>query len=414
MWKFAKNIVATAFTDLDELLSEFYDSIIGQKAGAFGECPPGIDRRRFLIFAYLCHLAYVARVGGESVVREALLADATPIAEYRRLPVFFPGDDQYMGFSLCSENDLVFVFRGTAELRDWLENVCGALVGSEQIHAGFDRMAEQAWPWVAQVTNQRLLEPGSTIHRIVFTGHSLGGAMAVLLSHRMSQILGAIRGGVTIEACTFGCPKIGSEALHLTYPLMALRAIGDQFPEISLTAKGYQSHGDIYLLANRFRILRGISQAQIGLINWARMHFDVAERAAHLMRADSFSYSDQLVCRLLLQSFPNFCSPPNEMFKDVSPLLLPFSIKAFIRDEGRDMVAADDSKAYAFLSSTMIHAPVLRNIKDVLARRDEMIELSRTKLEANTFMKGLSLIVMTNRHSITHYIHELSLGAVRL
>ncbi len=93
----------------------------------------------------------------------------------------------------------VLVFRGTQRgLSNWLLNLDGLLSpwpGGGQVHQGFKKIFLQSWPLIQARLDQ--------LHRPYFcTGHSLGGALAVLAASVSNP-----------EAVyTFGSPMIGDDA----------------------------------------------------------------------------------------------------------------------------------------------------------------------------------------------------------
>jgi len=72
------------------------------------------------------------------------------------------------------------------------------------VHRGFQSALNQVWPSVhGLVTNYRRQHPNS---EICFTGHSLGGALAVLAFSRFAD--------ADISLYTFGCPRVGDASFR--------------------------------------------------------------------------------------------------------------------------------------------------------------------------------------------------------
>lgn len=101
------------------------------------------------------------------------------------------------------------VFRGTERLDDWLRNAEVLLVkwdGPGKVHAGFLRALNEVWDEV----HRTLLKIDGPIF---YTGHSLGGAVAVLASARIEE---ARR---PLAVYTFGAPRCGNTTFARQHPL---------------------------------------------------------------------------------------------------------------------------------------------------------------------------------------------------
>ncbi len=102
----------------------------------------------------------------------------------------------------------IVCFRGSSKLRQWIMNSLTRPHGWRRfqregvpaggfVHSGFYVLLKRVWPLV-------LPELESCPRPWIFTGHSLGGALASLASLVTEPNL----------VCTFGAPKIGNEPLH--------------------------------------------------------------------------------------------------------------------------------------------------------------------------------------------------------
>lgn len=96
----------------------------------------------------------------------------------------------------------VLVFRGTDSLRDWWWNLNASrkrAPGGGEIHRGFNWALNRIWP-LAEGALDDLSGP------VLYTGHSLGGALAVLATARKAAEV----------VYTFGAPRVGDPAFGET------------------------------------------------------------------------------------------------------------------------------------------------------------------------------------------------------
>ena len=97
----------------------------------------------------------------------------------------------------------VLVFRGTDENADWLANLKFDFAGN--VHAGFQRALDDVWAPIETALKQ--------LHGPLFiTGHSLGGALAVLAAARLSS--DQVKRAVYI----YGAPRVGNSEFVKNYP----------------------------------------------------------------------------------------------------------------------------------------------------------------------------------------------------
>jgi pimeloyl-ACP methyl ester carboxylesterase len=109
-------------------------------------------------------------------------------------------------------------FRGT-ELEDWQDLFDDADVRPTHIywaesargHTGFVR---HFYKLQSSLLSSILKLPLDAIERVVFTGHSLGGATAFLAAFFFSDVLRAMGYTDVVEVRVFGAPKIGDEGLR--------------------------------------------------------------------------------------------------------------------------------------------------------------------------------------------------------
>ncbi len=109
-----------------------------------------------------------------------------------------------MAIVLSGPSVQINAFRGTDDIKDWVTNV-KILPGSTpwgNVHSGFLSATEALWPEICAILDHL---PNSR-KKIWFTGHSLGAAMAVLCSMKLTLEKNSKVSGIY----TFGQPLIGS------------------------------------------------------------------------------------------------------------------------------------------------------------------------------------------------------------
>jgi triacylglycerol lipase len=109
-----------------------------------------------------------------------------------------------------TQNTTFVLFSGTDPLRleDWiLDFDAGKSV--DDVHGGFEEALDSVWPDVTDALASRVAER----REVFFTGHSLGGALAIVAAERAIRTLG-------IEATavyTFGSPRVGGSQFFGRY-----------------------------------------------------------------------------------------------------------------------------------------------------------------------------------------------------
>jgi len=118
----------------------------------------------------------------------------------------------------CFETDVdrVLVFRGTEpeQLRDWRADANLNKLSMQEggcVHEGFSRALDQVW----NPTEKWLSTAGAK--KLWITGHSLGGALALLAGARLN--------GIEANVCTYGQPRVGDQL----FAMQAEKKLGSRY-----------------------------------------------------------------------------------------------------------------------------------------------------------------------------------------
>ena len=128
---------------------------------------------------------------------------------------------------------VVVAFRGTHDLQDVLTDLKVAQedwLGTTRVHAGFKDAYDQ-------IAGNLLSSLRPELGEVVFTGHSLGGALASL----------AATARAPLGLYTFGCPRVGNESFGaLLSPAWAYRLVHDKdiVPTVPPVPLGF-AHGGL-------------------------------------------------------------------------------------------------------------------------------------------------------------------------
>jgi triacylglycerol lipase len=144
---------------------------------------------------------------------------------------------------------LILIFRGTEpkSVQDWITNAQVAKVRAigGRVHSGFWQSCQEIWSEVESEV-QRMRSQFATPPPLFLTGHSLGGALAILAGAQL-QLCGHAVDGIY----TFGCPRIGDRQFAMqynrrlynaTYRLVNHRDIVTQLPPAEM---GYTHVGQL-------------------------------------------------------------------------------------------------------------------------------------------------------------------------
>ena len=136
-----------------------------------------------------------------------------------------------------SGGEIVIAFRGSDSVQDWLGTNADILMtecGLGMAHAGFVRAARSVMQDVLWYIN------ATKPTQIHLTGHSLGGALAVVMAERL---LGQNIAPERMDVVTFGCPRVGDETFRKSLSRVNIVQYvrrGDPVPNMPPEAAGYR------------------------------------------------------------------------------------------------------------------------------------------------------------------------------
>ncbi|MGI9623087.1 MAG: lipase family protein, partial [Acidimicrobiales bacterium] len=160
-------------------------------------------------------------------------------------------NDGAQAYVLQSESDCVVVCRGT-ERTEWNDvrasldffTVPAATRG--RVHRGFDREVDDLWPTIEP-------ELAATTKRLWFTGHSLGGAMAMICALRCRAEYREVQ---VEELYTFGSPRVGTDRYVRSGELTHIRWVNnnDIVARVPPPFFGYRHAGELVYLDRNGRV----------------------------------------------------------------------------------------------------------------------------------------------------------------
>lgn len=162
--------------------------------------------------------------------------------------------EHFEGFISSDDQTVVLVFRGTQSnwqtleafsnsLGQWLTNSNFRQVNSAtgRIHKGFNEELNSGFDKIKSL----LRKHGVKNKFLIISGHSAGGAMAILAGDRLYRELGTSNALV----CTFSAPKVGDLQFAKSYPIEHIRieAKNDLVPFFPLHPAAYNFIGEAIL-----------------------------------------------------------------------------------------------------------------------------------------------------------------------
>jgi subtilisin family serine protease len=157
-----------------------------------------LDSLRVSGFSWLTALS-LAQASKLSYEQKAAVVDLTGRWGFGTCDFLDVGDTQ--GFAAQTDDLVLFAFRGTESLNDWLGNL--TIIPTDWsprgiVHEGF----LQAYGAVRPLIDALLARPGASAKKLWLTGHSLGGVLATIAA-------GEMNGAASIVGVhTFGQPRL--------------------------------------------------------------------------------------------------------------------------------------------------------------------------------------------------------------
>jgi len=110
----------------------------------------------------------------------------------------------------AGRNATIIAFSGTdpLKLQDWITDFTASR-SPDDLHSGFQDAVEFVWDKIRTVINSR----SNAEQKLFFTGHSLGGALAIIAAERATRELGTQATAVY----TFGSPRTGGPNFFASY-----------------------------------------------------------------------------------------------------------------------------------------------------------------------------------------------------
>ena len=180
---------------------------------------------------------------------------------------------EFHGFVAAPQGRVVVAFRGTESIGNALTDVETALIRQAifpgMVHLGFAHAAETVYPTV-----RVLLTALGRDRPIWVTGHSLGGAIATLVAHRL-----AAEGFPVRAVYSYGSPRPGDRYFRAAYRLPHYRFVNDNdlVPHLPLRWC-YRHVGFLKLLTHDGQLLEAES-------DWKHKKRKLIKHAKHVQRA---------------------------------------------------------------------------------------------------------------------------------
>jgi triacylglycerol lipase len=251
--------------------SRLVHSILRQTVHSIGEkitsqlvaSSTDFNRDQALQMACLCRAASLASdhdiLSARQILNSAIFESNYQIESYLYADIPFAEDQSSCyGILVNHPKYAIVALRGTRHLNDWLFNFL-ANANINEIHSGIAHLTNCLWqPLVKFIT-----KPDNQNKQIILAGHSLGGAVATLMTHHLHQDYFHLK----LITYTFGAPPISSRSLNVGNRFFRLRTTKDIIPDLfkvlgklegllpfTNSLSSYKHSGQEYLVDDRYQI----------------------------------------------------------------------------------------------------------------------------------------------------------------
>lgn len=133
-----------------------------------------------------------------------------------RCQIFSSDNMATKGFLAMDDSDIFIAFRGTDDIKDMITDINILMVKGYggRVHKGFADALESVWSRVQSAL--KLFQKEKPNAKIWVTGHSLGGALAILCGQRL--VAEKWIKPEQVAVFTFGQPRVGDKAFADNYP----------------------------------------------------------------------------------------------------------------------------------------------------------------------------------------------------
>lgn len=185
-----------------------YDYFAGAAGHAFPAAAEGFSP---LVATWLADAALLAYVPEREIVRGTLArAGFEDVRFFLRRRTF--------AFSASARGTVIVAFRGTNSVERFPQNLKLLLEpeGEGKVHGGYREALDLVWPRLSAHLGDR---------PAWFTGHSLGGGLAIVAAARHAPARGVV---------TFGAPRVGDRDFRDAFPVPAFRFVhnSDLVPDL--------------------------------------------------------------------------------------------------------------------------------------------------------------------------------------
>jgi hypothetical protein len=195
---------------------------MGNVALQFHPDDSSFNRANALYLAHASDVAYLRAPAAEASERLGLKTVA-----------FLNKVTRTRGFLGVCDTHAVLAFRGSdpVTLPNWVTDAVVQLVELDEydgrVHHGFSSVLHRTWDKVAALVDEANDKP------LFLTGHSMGGALAVLTACRLAKM-----GRAPTAIYTFGSPRVGDRSFCAGYALPTYRVVNglDLVPEMPLAS----------------------------------------------------------------------------------------------------------------------------------------------------------------------------------